>query len=172
MKIININTQTNYNSATQFKGLRVKPKTLADIRLLKPNKFRPEANAISEIKNVHPYLLGGTKCNNSIPLKNFWDFFEADGRCVEGFSTNKDGFANSFLKAKSNVPLSTSFVHDCSVMYLFKETYKGMLLYQIVASVVAYFVGQAINNVYLSFVNSCLWYFLKFSIYYPFSLFI
>lgn len=129
MKIININTQTNYNSATQFKGLRVKPKTLADIRLLKPNKFRPEANVISEIKNVRPYLLGGTKCNNSIPLKNFWDFFEADGRCVEGFSTNKDGFANSFLKAKSNVPLSTSFVHDCSVMYLFNKDTQTHALY-------------------------------------------
>lgn len=51
-----------------------------------------------------------------------------------------------------------------SVMYLFKETYKGMLLYQIVASVVAYFVGQAINNVYLSFVASILLYLLIFGV--------
>ncbi len=51
-----------------------------------------------------------------------------------------------------------------SVMYLFKETYKGMLLYQIVASVVAYFVGQAINNVYLSFVASIVLYLLIFGV--------
>lgn len=51
-----------------------------------------------------------------------------------------------------------------SVMYLFKETYKGMLLYQLVASVVAYFVGQAINNVYLSFVASIVLYLLIFGV--------
>lgn len=53
---------------------------------------------------------------------------------------------------------------EISVMYLFKETYKGMLLYQIVASVVAYFVGQAINNVYLSFVASIVLYLLIFGV--------
>ena len=51
-----------------------------------------------------------------------------------------------------------------SVMYLFKETYKGMLLYQLVASVVAYFVGQAINNVYLSFIASIVSYLLIFGV--------
>lgn len=51
-----------------------------------------------------------------------------------------------------------------SVMFLFKETYKGILLYQVVAAVVSYFIGQAINNVYLSFVISIILYLLVFGI--------
>lgn len=129
MRILNINRSTNQNINPQFLGLRAKSKTLSDVLALQPNKFRCEANAISEITNVHPFILGGTQCNNSIPLKNFWDFFESDGRYIKGFSTNKDGYANSFLKTKANVPLSTSFVHDCSVMYLFNKNTKTHALY-------------------------------------------
>lgn len=129
MRILNINSKTNYNIAPQFKGLRAKPKTLSDIFTQQPNKFRCEANAISEITNIRPFELGGTQCRNSIPLKNFWDFFESDGHYIKGFSTNKDGYANSYLKAKTNVPLSTSFVHDCSVMYLFNKDTQTHALY-------------------------------------------
>ena len=75
MRILNINSKTNYNIAPQFKGLRAKPKTLSDIFTQQPNKFRCEANAISEITNVRPFEFCGTQCKNSIPLKNFWDFF-------------------------------------------------------------------------------------------------
>ena len=79
MRILNINRSTNQNINTQFLGLRAKSKTLSDVLAQQPNKFKCEANAISEISNIRPFELGGTQCKNSIPLKNFWDFFESDG---------------------------------------------------------------------------------------------
>ena len=44
-------------------------------------------------------------------------------------STNKDGFADSFLKAGASTPISTSFVHDCSVMYLYNDKTKTHAMY-------------------------------------------
>lgn len=129
MKILNINNKIDVNSNLNFLGLHRKPKTLFNISNTHTDAALCKKNAIKDIINVRPFMLGGTQCNNSIPLRNFWHFFESDKRYFKGFSTNKDGFADSFLKSKSNVPLSTSFVHDCSVMYLFNQNTKTHALY-------------------------------------------
>lgn len=50
-----------------------------------------------------------------------------------------------------------------NVFYMFYKTYKGILVYQIVGAIVAYFVGQLISNVYVSFVvGGCLYVFVAF----------
>ena len=46
-----------------------------------------------------------------------------------GLSTNKDGYADSFLKTSANRPISTSYVHDCAVMYLYNDKTKTHAIY-------------------------------------------
>ena len=103
-----------------FQGLRSKHKTLQDLFNNMPAEYLIPQKSIEKISEIRPVMLAGTKCRNSIPLRKFWDFFEIDKKTfLKGFSTNKDGFANCFLKTKSCIPISTSDIHDCSVMYLF-----------------------------------------------------
>lgn len=95
-----------------------------------PAEYFTSKDSIKKITEIRPLMLVGTKCKNSIPLRKFWDFFEIDKNTfLKGFSTNTDGFANSFLKTKSNIPISTSYVHDCSVMYLFNKNTKTHAIY-------------------------------------------
>lgn len=113
-----------------FQGLRSKHKTLQDLFNNMPAEYFIPQKSIEKISEIRPVMLAGTKCRNSIPLRKFWDFFEIDKKTfLKGFSTNKDGFANSFLKTKSCIPISTSYIHDCSVMYLFNKETKTHALY-------------------------------------------
>lgn len=113
-----------------FQGLRSKHKTLQDLFNNMPAEYLIPQKSIEKISEIRPVMLAGTKCRNSIPLRKFWDFFEIDKKTfLKGFSTNKDGFANSFLKTKSCIPISTSYIHDCSVMYLFNKETKTHALY-------------------------------------------
>lgn len=77
----------------------------------------------------------GTTCKGSRPLSNFFGQFkskrEIEGVKKLGISTNDAGCAYSFLKSKADRPLSTSFVHDCSVMYLYNERKNTHFLYHI-----------------------------------------
>lgn len=75
----------------------------------------------------------GTVCRGSIPLTNFWESIlsRAELKTIlkTGQSTNRDGFARSFLKASADVPISSSFIHDCSLMYLFNNNTNTHMLY-------------------------------------------
>lgn len=76
----------------------------------------------------------GTICKGSIPLSNF--FRETDKRKIpnlmrRGLSTNNTGGAYSFLKSSADNPISTSFVQDCSVMYLYNKADNTHFIYHI-----------------------------------------
>ena len=75
----------------------------------------------------------GTECKGSKPLLSFLSQFSTKNEFNSvkkiGLSTNKNGFAYSFLKAKSNKPISTSNVHDCSVIYLYNKNTQTHFLY-------------------------------------------
>ncbi len=94
------------------------------------NTHHKPIKSIKQISNIKPQYLAGTKCKGSIPLKNFWDYFLKTSNIKKlGYSTNKDGYGNSYLKANSFTPISTSYVHDCSVMYLYNKNTKTHALY-------------------------------------------
>ena len=130
---MNINvTHQIFNNAKKnlYRNILPKKLSLLIIKNISQNNFNKSYKSIKNISNIEPQYLAGTKCNGSIPLKNFWDFFlkTSDIKKI-GYSTNKDGFGNSYLKAKSYEPISTSYVHDCSVMYLYNKDTKTHALY-------------------------------------------
>ena len=91
--------------------------------------------SLSEIKDITPVAFAGTKCRGAIMLKNFWDTIAPKNLkkkfilSRQGLSTNKNGFADSFLKTQAHKPISTSFVHDCAVMYLYNDKTKTHAMY-------------------------------------------
>ena len=90
-----------------------------------------EDKSVSEIKNIRAGEYG-TKCKGSIPLKDFTKVYPYNSNrnlYRKGISTNVDGNSHSLLKSKWNVPIATSGVHDCSVMYLCNENKKTHFLY-------------------------------------------
>ena len=113
----NINFKSHYhkniNKLVLDKVSFAKPQGLSSIDNVKCGKF-------------------GTICDGSIPLSNFLEHikqFNLKNITKNGISTNRDGYAPSFLKTSANNPISTSYVHDCSVMYLFNENTNTHTLY-------------------------------------------
>ena len=131
---VNFNTysqQVYYcNNLPVFRGIKLKKQTLYDLFVRTPVGYQNPKESLKKIQEVQPQCLGGTKCKGSIPLRCFWDFFEKTQYVKNsGYSTNTAGYGNSFLKAKADKPLSTSFVHDCSVMYLYDKNSGTHALY-------------------------------------------
>ena len=110
-----------------FYGIKLNSKNLKDIVHINPSY-------IKEITNIKAGEYG-TVCKGSKPLPSFFAQFKnkKDINTVKhmGLSTNENGCAYAFLKSKSDRPLSTSFVHDCSVMYLYNEQKHTHFLYHI-----------------------------------------
>jgi len=115
------------SSAPYFGGLKLKPQSLKDVFVSQNLRYE---KGLDDVKNIRGGKFG-TVCDGSIPLKPFWAFVsrsDHDTVKLSGRSTNIDGVPRCFLKSNANNPLSTSFVHSCSVMYLFnKKTYTHFL---------------------------------------------
>lgn len=95
-----------------------------------PIGYHNPKHSLKKISNIEPQYIGGTRCKGSIPLRNFWDFFHKNKNIKNlGYSTNKDGYGNCYLKSKSSMPISTSYVHNCSVMYLYNKKTQTHALY-------------------------------------------
>ena len=94
--------------------------------------FTPNKAGLTKIEGIKAGAKGGTTCNGSLPLLNFWKHTDATKKKMLkkiGMSTNSDGYARCFLKSKSNIPISTSFVHNCTVMYLHNNKTNTHCLY-------------------------------------------
>ena len=116
------NKTSYYNNQQSFKGIKFKKQTLYDLFIRTPVGYTKPNKSLTKIKHIEPQYMAGTKCQGSIPLKNFWDFFEKNEYVKNcGYSTNTEGYGNSFLKANILTPLSTSYVHDCSVMHIYNK---------------------------------------------------
>ena len=88
---------------------------------------------IKEITEIKAGIYG-TCCKGSIALSNFFKNFnkkEIDALKQKGLSTNTNGRAYCLLKTKAENPISTSFVHDCSVLYLYNKKKNTHFLYHI-----------------------------------------
>lgn len=113
-----------------FEGYR--GKFVKDIFVRQKSPVQPLKKGLERITGIQKGNLGGTTCNGAITMKNFWSLFKAssvEDIKAKGFSTNKRGTPHCFLKAKSDEPISTSYVHDCSVMYLYNESTRTHCLY-------------------------------------------
>ncbi len=119
------------NNQKSFKAINLQKQTLFDLFVKTPFGHYNPKQSLKKISGIEPQYLGGTKCKGSIPLKNFWDFFDKKSKNIKnlGYSTNKDGYGNCFLKSNSSMPISTSFVHNCSVMYLYNKNTQTHALY-------------------------------------------
>lgn len=123
----------NLNSA--YGHVQYKKLSLYDFIQSKPIGSKTAHKSLDRIADVKPGCMAGTKCKGSIPLRNFWNFIKKDKflKC-KGYSTNKDGYGNCFLKSKANMPISTSYVHDCSVMYLYNKDTNTHAMYHAVSA--------------------------------------
>lgn len=93
---------------------------------------KPFKHGLQMITGIHGDSHGGTSCDGALYLSDFWSIFDKStikSVKLKGLATNTDAYPNSYLKAKANVPLSTSGVYDCSVMYLYNEKTKTHALY-------------------------------------------
>ena len=95
--------------------------------------FRPDSEnaGLTELGNLYEGDCS-TESKNSIPLQDFEDEFSRKNLTELreiGQSTNTNGFARSFLKTTADRPVSTSAVHDCSVLYLYNDYSKTHFLY-------------------------------------------
>ena len=143
------NFSYNNHINPNFKSLVSKTKTLKDV--FYKNQFaQMQKKSINQIVDITPIQFAGTSCKGSIPLQNFWHFFKLKNPKLKsnyfGLSTNKDGYADSFLKEKSNVPLSTSFVHNCSAMYLYNDKTKTHALYHAAPDCSAEYLNSMIQR--------------------------
>ena len=105
---------------------------LKDFYIKNKQFIRPPKRGIKSITYIDEGKTGGTCCNESTPLENFWKFFNNKDRKVLtklGLSTNADGYPRTFLKTSSDRPVSTSYVHDCSALYLYNDKTKTHTLY-------------------------------------------
>ena len=108
-------------------GISFRPKELKDVFL----RLKSPSDSIKSISDVQPGEYG-TVCRGSKPLQDFSDAVmnEDYEKILErGISTNIGGLANCVLKSKSENPLSTSSVFDCSVLYLFNKEANTHMLY-------------------------------------------
>ena len=130
MEIQSYRSNLYFNNKLTFSKLKYKKQSLFSITTDNPKIYCNLKESIKKIANIQPQYMGGTKCKGSIPLKNFWNFFKKDKNIRDfGYSTNSDGFGDSFLKAPAYMPISTSYVHDCSVMYLYNKKEQTHALY-------------------------------------------
>ena len=120
---------TEYKSYTPSFGISFKmPALLSDI--FEKHTACP-VNGVTKIKNLRPGRYG-TECQYSTPLEPFeysCGLKEIKGLYKKGLSTNNDAWADAFLKSSADTPISTSSVHDCSVMYLFNKDTNTHFLY-------------------------------------------
>lgn len=105
--------------------------------LTRKDVFFNNANFPFLNKNITEIRKGkyGTVCKGSRSLPQFFSLFKSrnakDFIIKKGLSTNTTGNAFALLKSSADVPLSTSFVHSCSVMYLYNGIAKTHFLYHI-----------------------------------------
>ena len=109
-------------------------KTLKDIYIKNRAAIQPAKKGIDFITDVRPdeLGLGGTRCNESTPLKNFWTRFSLHEQEVlrrQGISTNVLREPRSFVKTSAEKPISTSGVCDCSALYLYNAKTKTHTMY-------------------------------------------
>lgn len=127
-KAVNTPTKTYFPIKQSFCGIKYRKTTLGDIFSHSKIKYLDVLEGI----RAGEY---GTICDGSAPLSKFFHKLNSakDIKALKklGLSTNDIGCAYSFLKAKANRPLSTSFVHDCSVMYLYNKNNNTHFLYHI-----------------------------------------
>ena len=105
---------------------------LSDVRVKNRQFPKLATESISEIKDIKSGILGGTICAGSRKLSDFFSKFtymQKKELLKKGQSTNNEGYPHSFLKDDANIPLSTSFVHDCSALYLFNKKTNTHALY-------------------------------------------
>ncbi len=133
MQVIKINNYQPVYNKPVFRKNRLKS-TLAKDFFVKNNNI-PLQESINEIKDILPVAFAGTKCEGAFMLPDFWKSIAPKNLAkmlklkLCGLSTNKDGYADSFLKTYANRPVSTSFVHDCAVMYLYNDKTKTHAMY-------------------------------------------
>ena len=157
MKVYNqfINRNTYYGNNTPkhnttknqptFEGSRLNNRLLKEIYLAQNALYN---KGVMTIQNVHSGEFG-TICNGSKPLKSFWSIIPKDKRALIqqcGLSTNSQGIPRSFLKSCADKPLSTSFVHSCSVMYLYNKPTNTHFLYHASEQVPPEELGYMVKN--------------------------
>ncbi len=99
--------------------------------LLSRNNDMFESKGLSKLEDFRQGCYG-TICKGSIALENFTKKFsglELENLVSIGYSTNINGIAPAILKSTANKPLSTSFVKNCSVLYLYNKKSNTHLLY-------------------------------------------
>ena len=127
---------TQSNSIKSFKSRQKITKKILNnnyIKKLIKNFFAKTGDkGLTKLKNIKKGKYG-TKCNGSKPLTDFAKAFknqkEYEIAVQKGRSTNTNAFAFSFLKSKSDRPLSTSGVYDCSTIYFYNDKTKTHALY-------------------------------------------
>lgn len=130
--------QTIYSSykPSRYNNLQKnEPNFCAKERITSPedSSIKDPINGLTSIAEIAAGEFG-TVCKGSLPLGNF--FREMDIRkfliiMYRGLSTNDTGGAYSFLKSSADNPISTSFVQDCSVMYLYNKADNTHFMYHI-----------------------------------------
>ena len=109
-----------------------------NLKVLRDIFVKNKGQGLAKLVDIHsgPY---GTQCKGSIPLSNFFKLFpnrhELANVIKKGLSTNDQGFAYSFLKTSGNNPVSTSYVQDCSVVYLYNKNVNKHFLYHMYPTV-------------------------------------
>ena len=125
------NYKTNYYLRVQNKKPAFCAKNARTI--LKKISFTNKGKELTSITEISAGKFG-TVCKGSIPLSNFFrqiDKIKIPILKYTGISTNDNGYAYCFLKSSANKPISTSFVQDCSVMYLYNQTDNTHFMYHI-----------------------------------------
>lgn len=120
--------KTTPSQQPAFSGLKLSKKIFNDV-FIQQNPLSKKG--LKSLKNIRSGKFG-TICKGSQPLKPFWPGFDTYERAKLkhiGLSTNADGFPRSFLKSSADKPLSTSYVHSCSVMYLYNKPTNTHFLY-------------------------------------------
>lgn len=103
----------------------------SQIKKLTPLETLNKNQGIKNIKNIRAGEYS-TICDGSTPMRKFFHILKKLTPYAikkRGISTNTYGYAPSFLKTSADNPISTSFVHDCSVMYLYNKKTNTHTLY-------------------------------------------
>ncbi len=139
------NIGLKHSSVPSFGGLRLRPQTLKDVFVSQSSKYKKGLDCLKNIRGGK----FGTVCDGSIPLRPFWAFVsksDYENVKLNGRSTNIEGIPRCFLKSHANNPLSTSFVHSCSVMYLFNQKTNTHFLYHASEQVPKAEIGYMVRN--------------------------
>jgi hypothetical protein len=104
---------------------------------------------LEKIENVMSGMYSAV-CDGSKPLGDFTkkisNYYGKDKIMSRGLSTNTMGISHSFLKTNAQNPISTSNVHDCSVMYLYNEKTDTHFLYHSGPNTSRKVLNYMINN--------------------------